>query len=74
LTNSCQSSNDAPGCRNESYPSRRSDVVFEYKIGRQFGEDVSDEEQRDRNLVLVAAKVEVFLQAVQPSVADVDSA
>jgi len=48
--------------------------VFEYKIGRQFGEDVSDEEQRDRNLVLVAAKVEVFLQAVQPSVADVDSA
>lgn len=74
LHDSRQRGNDPPRDGDEGDPPRRPDIAFDDQIRREFGREVSGEEHRDGDRVLVAAEIEVFFQAVEAGVADVDSA
>jgi len=73
VTQSHKSSDNTPRDGDEGDPPRRRDIVFENEVRWDFGQDVSDEEDRHGDLELVARHVEVFLESIKSSIADVHS-
>lgn len=63
---------DAPCDGDEGDPARGTEL-FEHEVGGEFGEDVGYEENGDGGLELRRVHLEVFFEAVEAGVADVDT-
>jgi hypothetical protein len=61
-----------PSNHNKAQPRRRSDSPQD-EITRHFAEDIRDEEDEERNIVVIPGHVEILLQALNPRIANIDA-